>query len=64
MVERFEVVAGDPGKGCLDLVINYCQKEIIVKRSSLLGENFRALMISYSKIGEHVLTPFLGHKSG
>ena len=31
-----------------------------MKRSSLLGENFGALMISYSKFGGHVLTPFLG----
>ena len=31
-----------------------------MKRSSLSGENFGALMISYSKIGGHLLTPFLG----
>jgi len=29
-----------------------------VKRASLSGENFGALMILYSKIGGHVLTPY------
>jgi len=31
-----------------------------VENSSLSGVNYRALMISYSEIGGHVLTPFLG----
>jgi len=31
-----------------------------MKRSLLSGVNFGALMISYSKIGGHVLKPFLG----
>jgi len=57
-VEEFEVPAGDPGYGFLGLVINGCQTGIIAKRVSLLGENFGALMILYSKIGGHVLTPF------
>jgi len=57
-VEKFEVPAGDPGYGCLDLVINCCQKRITAKRVSLLGENFGALIILYSEIGGHVLTPF------
>jgi len=35
----------------LDLAINCCQKEIIVKRASLSGDNFKALMTLYSKIG-------------
>jgi len=29
-----------------------------VKRASLSGKNFGALMVLYSKIGRHVLTPF------
>jgi len=31
-----------------------------MERSSLCGQNFEALKISYSEIGGHVLTPFLG----
>jgi hypothetical protein len=59
VVEKFEVHAGIPNYGYLDSAINCCQKEIIVKRASLSGENFGALMILYSKIGGHMLTPFL-----
>jgi len=43
----------------LDLVINCCQKEIIVKRASLSRENFRALMMMVEEdvgiIGEMVV---------
>ena len=42
------------------MVINFYQKETIMKTSSLSGENFGALMISYSEIGGHMLTLFLG----
>ena len=31
---------------------------VIGRRQTLSGVNFRALMVLYSKIGGHVLTPF------
>jgi len=59
VVEKFEVHARNLNYGCLDLAINCCQKEIIMKRAPLSAENFGALIILYSKIGGHMLTPFL-----
>jgi len=59
VVEKFKVHAGNPNYICLDLAINCCQKEIIVKRASLSGENFGALIILYFEIRGHVLTSFL-----
>jgi hypothetical protein len=46
------------------LVINYHQKEIIVKRSSLSEDNFGALMTPYSKIGVACVDTVFGHESG
>jgi len=33
---------------------------LIAEKGIIIVENFGALMISYSEIGGHVLTPFLG----
>jgi len=33
---------------------------LIAEKGIITAGNFRALMISYSEIGGHVLTPFLG----
>jgi len=58
VVERRAMRHEDQGCDCLDLVTDCCQKgDNYVK--TIFGVNFGALIILYSKIGGHVLTPFL-----
>jgi len=53
------VCARNPGWVCLDLAINDRQEEINCEKGVIIGENFGALMILYSEIGGHALTPIL-----
>jgi len=46
-------------QGCSDLGCRLPNWENQLRKGIITAENFGALMISYSEIGGHVLTPFL-----
>ena len=58
-VEKFQESAEESDQGCSDLGCRLPSWENSLRKDIITAENFGALMISYSEIGGHVLTPFL-----
>jgi len=58
---KFRGICGRIGSELFGLRLSVARLGVLIAEKGIItAENFGALMISYSEIGGHVLTPFLG----